>query len=514
MLVKPYTPCNEWKNYGGECEFLLTKKMEEAPHLMTKSKVKPVPDLDYYFKDSLPESTYTTAPMNYSDVIEGLNKYYEQPLTEPTLNHVLEKIIAHFDLDINPLDFQAKMITYFNAYMPDFNHAYRELTNDEVLYNAVHDPSGDVRHPTSSGYGTNYTRQEIARLFSKSVKIYLDNPQCNHEVLFTLFLKDEIREKGKATRSIAVPQLHLWLMFNKFMGWIYEYFSNGKHPFAYGHTPNEGFFTDLFYQFNLDEETFSIDFKKMDSRMNHVFVTFLENYIITQTNFPKERLDVITWIHDVSFFEKQVMDPRGNVVTFTNGEMSGFPGTILYNSFYALYLIVISQIVHMEITEQNTLELIPLAILGDDIAFQQLDLEIVKQCATLLGHDLYIQRGSLINDVTFLSYKFDYHNGYLRPYYANDDKMFAAFRFYKDEITYFQKLASFHSLLAFAPDDSEEAYWRDEIEKILLWLIKTDSQNIYSAVRASFKPTQVWRNLRQFYSPAILGINEWAILND
>lgn len=508
-LMMESSPHYQWVSYGGETSFFQIKQLAKAPHLITNSNVTLLPNLEYYFGKSLPDSSYTIAPMQYTDLIKGLTKYYLQPCSHSTMNNLLNSIAKDFDIQIHPSQFQLEITQHFNKYLHSMNSAYSLCSKEKLKYDATHDPAGDLRKRTSCGYGFKVSRQEMITKFWDSVDAYYDSFDCSHSVNFTLFLKDEIREKGKETRSIAVPQFFLWIVFRKHLGWIYDYMKTDDHPFAYGHTPDEKFFTDHFYQFNVHETTHSIDFKKMDSRMNHLFIKWFENYILTQTDFPVEDIDILQWIHNESFLEKELVDPKGRIITFTNGELSGFPGTILYNCFYSLFMITISQIVHQRLANDIRIETIPLQILGDDITFQQLDIGVVERVAHLLGHELYIQTGSLINDITFLSYKFDYVDNFLRPYYANLDKMFASLRYYKNDIAYFQKIASFHSLLAFAPDGSLEKVWCDNLEKLCYKLLKHDYDNKYYEVREAFKPTKVWRNLRTYYSPTILGVQEW-----
>jgi len=372
----------------------------------------------------------------------------------------------------------------------------------------VYDTTDELRTETSCGYGFKKKRKALARENPQDIKNFLNTFDCSFDVLFTLFLKEEMREIELETRSVAVPQLHLMLIFRKYLGWLYKYFERGIHPFAYNHTPTEGFFTEKFSEFDIDVETISIDFKKMDARMNTIFIDWFERFILTQTNFPVEHTDVLTWIHDQSFFNKRVLDPYGNVITFSNGEMSGFPGTILYNSLYGLWTMCAAQIVNDQLAGmKHSVETMPLLILGDDIIFQQQSLEITDEVVQLLGHELYVQKGSLINDVTFLSYKFHSHGGLIRPYYANLDKMFASLRYYKNDITYFQKLASFHSLLAFSPSGSLEAEWRDKIESILIQKIRLQPA-YYQSVINSYRPTKVWKNMRSYYTPSILPASE------
>lgn len=513
-LTHRSSPVGEWVSYGENTSFFQVSQLEKAPHLITQSSVKRYHQAEQIFLN-LPASGYTIAPMQYSDIVKGLRKYYHQPGEFSDINHFLSLVIEDFDLEISPLQFQHEINETMHAYLPNFSSSFKLHSNDRIINDALNDPSGEARKKTSCGYGfTGLCRKKMVTQHKEDVIRYLDTWDPSHSVNFTLFLKDEIRERGKETRSIAVPQFHLWLVFRKYLGWIYDYMTDGIHPFSYGHTPDEVFFTKHLHYFNQTPGylTHSIDFKKMDSRMSHIFISWFENFILTQTNFPVEHIDALQWIHNQSFFEKQLVDPKGAVLTFSNGELSGFPGTIIYNCFYALFAMVVSQVVQQRSNRDRKIVTVPLQILGDDIIFQEIDLEVVDRVAVLLGHELYKSSGDLFDDLSFLSYKFHLDGHAIQPYYSNLDKMFASLRYYKSEVTYFQKIASFHSLLTYAPKGSFEDHWREVLENVCIQLIDQDDSGIYTEVLASFRPSKVWRSKRDYITPSILGIYEWEEL--
>lgn len=322
-------------------------------------------------KFEVPNSTYHLASLKLDDVVEGIAKYYEQPNTDMHYLHYFEKLLAKFDIHSTPQRFTAHVMHTMHSYLPNFCNSFKEYTNEEVVHDMVYDSSGELRHETSCGHGFKLRRKEVARRMRPDVEEYLNTFDCSHDVNFTLFLKEEMRQKGKATRSIAVPQLHLWLIYKKYMGWTYKYFEKNKSAVAYSHIPNESFFTNLFDNFDNDtQDTYSVDFKKQDARMNTLYIQFLEDFILRTTNFPPEHEDKLLWIHSNSFYYKQVIDPYGQIITFSNGEMSGFPGTLVYNSLYSLFVMSITQVIDRMKHPKVTYELNPLAILGDDIIFQ------------------------------------------------------------------------------------------------------------------------------------------------
>ena len=147
-----------------------------------------------------------------------------------------------------------------------------------------------------------------------------------------------------------------------------------------------------------------------------------------------------------------------------------------------------------------SIERFPLALLGDDIIFQHFDIDMVRDTALELGHELYEEKGKLVNDVTFLSYKFDYAGSIYKPYYANLDKMFGSLRYTKNDITYYQKLASFHSLLVFAPPGSKEDEWCNTLEGAIEYLYEQAPQK-YQSVAKCYKPRALWMKDRSYYNP-------------
>lgn len=493
------TPTSEWKTYKGEFPFLALGSLTQKPRLRTSPTLHKLEHTHF----ELPSSSYRLASLNVGDVVEGIIKYYEQPNTDMHYHVFFKRVMEKFGIDMKSTLFAHYVMSTMHSYLPGFANSYHELSNQEVLHDMTHDPSGELRAETSCGYGFSKRRKELARTQQKDIYEYLDTFDCSHDVLFTLFLKEEMREIGKATRSIAVPQVYLWLIFRKYFGWMYRYFERNKSVVAYAHVPNEGFFTELLVDFDLDENVISMDFKKQDSRMNCLFIEFLEDFILRTTNFPAAHEDKLMWVHNNSFYFKKVIDPYGNIVTFSNGEMSGFPGTLVYNSLYSLFLLSISQVVQNLTEEQFSLERFPIAILGDDVLYQHLDKDVVGKVADLLGHELYVEEGPLIDGVTFLSYKFHDCHGVLQPYYCNLDKMFGSLRYAKSDVTYFQKMASFHSLLTYAPPGSPEDKWRAILQDCLEYLLKTEPHK-YSLVSSAYKHTDVWKKSRCLYNPWLL----------
>lgn len=439
--------------------------------------------------------------MSIGDLKVGLMKYHHQPAVFGGVLDLFSTMVTGFNLDISPTEFYAETILVFMMYLPTFDSAYKPQSNQEIRHAAVYDASDNLRHETSAGYGWPFRRKEIIRRFPDDVDNYLDSFDCSHDVVFTLFLKEEMREIGKETRSIAVPQLQLWLVFRKQLGWLYRYFESMQGPFAYQHRPSVEYFSKRFSQFDFDTETHSLDFKKMDSRMNTAFITFLETIILRFTNYPIEQMAELTWIHDQSFFFKKVIDGYGNIVSFSNGEMSGFPGTIVYNSLYSLFAFSIAQVAMKRLGKLEVYEKLPLNILGDDIIFQEMEVDIFEKVAHLLGHEIYKQSGTIGDgELTYLSYKFEVIDNFVYPYYGNLDKMYGSLHYKKDDIAYFQKLCSFHSLLVWAPEGSLEDKYCKLLENDIQLKLKHFPEK-YDKIKEAYKSRVTWKKQQDIYNP-------------
>ena len=142
---------------------------------------------------------------------------------------------------------------------------------------------------------------------------------------------------------------------------------------------------------------------------------------------------------------------------------------------------------------------IPLCILGDDITFQHADFESYETTMKFLNHELYVEQGSLYNELSFLSLKFDRNEARVFPYYANLDKMFASLRYTKGRQEYFQKLCSFHSSLVFAPKGSPEHEWLMKLDQVLLKYVQF-FRNELTPVLNCYRPISFWKKHKTDYS--------------
>lgn len=438
--------------------------------------------------------------MRVSDFAEGINKYYQQK-TFDNCSQFYQELIDHFNLPITPGRLNFEVTQYMIKYCPGITTSYEPTSNDEVIRLMTHDAAGHLRDETSCGYNFNLRRKDLARKHEPAIREYLDTFDCSHDVLCVSFLKEEMREKGKATRSIAVFQVHVWMIFQKTMRWMYKFLEEGVHPFAYQASIDSKYFTHKLDAFDFEfEHTFSCDMKKQDSRMNTIFIEWFENFICHSTNFPQELQSNLFWIHNQCFFNKKVIDLYGNILTFSNGEMSGFPGTIMYNSFYSLWVFLVSQVCSQLRTRVDyDRKFIPLCILGDDTIFQHADFQAYQDTMTILNHELYVEEGKLQNQLTFLSLKFHRNDAVVSAYYANLDKMFASLRYMKGFQEYFQKLASFHQSLVFAPPGSQESEWLHKLDEVLRTYAKLYKHEL-TPVLNSYRPIQFWRKHKSDYS--------------
>ena len=92
-------------------------------------------------------------------------------------------------------------------------------------------------------------------------------------VLAKAFLKDEIRDAEKDARSIMCFQLLMWMLFVKSMNGLQLYFLSGKSDSLCGYAGvSPAYWLKKLNNFSREKRTSSVDFCKIDSRFNNVFV--------------------------------------------------------------------------------------------------------------------------------------------------------------------------------------------------------------------------------------------------
>lgn len=420
-------------------------------------------DYKFYFdceQFDLPASHYAPAKISYSIAMSAINKYSYQPLEIVTSQELFELLCQKCEYNFTPAKLELMVTEMMNDWFKGIEFFLNPLSDDRVIRLMTHDLNDQLRAETSCGIGFNIKRKALARNFEGSIRKFLNSGCPDFEIYWKTFLKDEIRLITKETRSIAVPQVHLWLIAMKYLGGLYDYFkatvAKGHHGFGISDDSYE--WTELFSRFDPNETVYCYDIRKQDSRMSAAFIRFLHEWLISKT--PIISHQYIHWFFEESFYNKKVVIPNGNVFTFSNGEMSGNPLTILINTLHNCFIAINAQIKNF-VKYGNRIELTKGFIAtGDDSIFQSIDGDSYKDVAAILGHEVTNDKGNLFNDQEFLSYKFNKFGFFIEPYYANMDKMFASLRYTtKNHFEYMQKLISFRALLAAAPEGSEEDSW-------------------------------------------------------
>lgn len=459
-----------WKEVYKGARFKQVGYTTTPPQIVLTPRLCPT-ELPYLLNINLPASSYHLAPQSVEHLDKGVAKY-QGSVPYANLTEFYSLVCHCVDLPETHAALLAERVNQKILVMLDgISSAYKPPSVEFVLERMVHDPNGDLRTETSAGFRFEYRRKQLAKRFPASIVEFLLTFDCSLDIFAIAFLKEEMRPKIKDTRSIMVFQIYLWLIFTYRFGWLYQFFETSQQRvIAYGHRCDSEYFTNKLASFQPGDKTHSFDLTKQDSRFNVIFLEFLESFIFTRTNCPQSERDYLSWIHNQSFYNKRLVTREGDVLTFTNGELSGFPGTILYNSLYSLWIMTVASVAY-ELQNKLKVHFHPLSILGDDVLVQfdyKSEYELVCE---LLGHVLTHHEGKL-TEVPFLSYKFRLYGGRLYPYYENLDKMFASLRYCKDTVSYFQKCCSFLQLLAFSPVNSVEHKWAEQLEMTCLTMMR------------------------------------------
>lgn len=338
----------------------------------------------------------------------------------------------------------------FTKYTPLLDVYLAEpMSFNNVLKLATHDLKGALRSKTSAGLGFNLDRKEIARSHVEDMFNMYNYDVYDYDIYWKVFLKDELRETAKATRSIAVGQLHMWVQGMKYLGKFYQYFSD-LHPSwtGYGMDDKANTWNKKFGHWDYSKVTVGFDIKKQDSRMSPGYVSFFESFL--KRIIPLSHWGAIEWIFDQCFYSKKIVDTRGHILQISLGEMSGFFLTIVMNTFHNLFIHIMHILVckHLGLADPGRL----FVILGDDTALQSDHPILFQEIALVIGHETTTEQGPFVGGWTFLSQKLNVIDGMVVPYYANMDKMFASLVYTTGgEDEYFQKLCSYYRQLLFAP---------------------------------------------------------------
>lgn len=416
--------------------------------------------------EDLPATNYAPAKISYKATISSISKYFNQPHTFHDTTGFLSQFIKEFNLDIRPEQLLELIFSKLDDIYPNIATYLHPISDDNVIDLLTHDLSGELRKDSSLGIGYKIKRKDFARKHRSWIIEFLKQLPM-WPVFWKEFLKDELREIEKEARSIAVPQIHLWLVAMKILGGLYYYHRDTIHSnrttHAFGIGTDTYSWTLLLKRFNEKLKVCCFDLKKQDSRMAHGLVMLIKSWI--NTLVPSSSACYVDYFFDESFTNKKVVSPDMNVYMFSDGEMSGNPLTIVLNTLHNNILFILTEII--------TDEIIPRRVLGDDSLFQCTQPYAYTQVAAFCGHLVYESYNDLYNDSLFLSWKFNKNGPFSEPYYGNVEKMIASLHYTKVDVnSYLEKVNSFRIMLAAAPPGSIEDYWFKRCDAFMITMLK------------------------------------------
>lgn len=481
---------------------------------ITKSKLTP----EIYEIGGLPESNYAPANLRLSDIELGIIKYFK-PVKHWTLEDLYSDVCFEFSLPVTPYELSQSVFAEFSSYFPGLNvYLAQKMPFSSVLKYMTHDISGALRKKTSAGLGFKHDRKYIARNFVEDVRSCYELDTFDFDTYWKMFLKDELREKLKDTRSIAVAPLTLWVICMTYLGAIYEWLADYSPAWTgYGMDNRCLTWHEKLQYFDGKSATYGFDIRQQDSKMSPGFVEFI--VLFFKSVSPVNHWGAIEWYFEQTFFSKKLVDARGNILMFSNGQPSGNALTIVLNTMHNLY----THVLHLNVARLHKLVSIDSAgrdvgecfiLLGDDTIMQTASPDLYKRVCMCLGHETTTESGTLF-DVSFLSMKITLYKGQYAPYYCNMDKMFASLRYTTSgEEEYFQKLCSFYSMLIYAPKNSVEEEWKKRIEAHIYYFIQCDL--IRPEYLACFKPSHLQKRERSgmtYHSCAPGSVGGLKVLN-
>lgn len=418
------------------------------PRQVFKTDFKRLPKTMIY-----PASQYAPADMSYKGSKPGLTKYADQKYFD-NMDECLRGFVDYFELDISSNDLYSQVMNHFKEVYGGLA-AYLEnaQTLDEVIEFMLYDLSGEKRGNTSCGYGIPYKRPEFVQMIEEVKKIYLLE-EFPFRPVSTSQSKDEIRLKSKDTRSIMVPQIFLYIICIKYLGGCYKFMKNNKFttPITFGADLTNFYWEETFSDFDKKKKVQTTDMRKQDSRMNEMFVVFIRRFLVLMS--PSTHRRAIDWIFESGYLSKNVVTSSGDVFHVRNGELSGFPLTILMNSWYTHFFYTLTHIVH-KLKRKCSCRL-TLKVLGDDAATQDCSEsnDEYEEVCKYFNHEITGDVNSFEN-MDYLSMSFSSHKGGLLPYYNNVEKAYGALRYYNGDMEdYYNKLCSYRSLTYFSPKNT------------------------------------------------------------
>lgn len=306
--------------------FFRRSRLILKPQFTTASKYKRLtnPTFTNHFASVNDQAElFRPAGLNLIDMAEGINKYSGH-CTFYTKSQYLEGIKKHFNFEAPTTVLEDLIFKAMEVWFPNATAYSRVLTTDELLDCFVHNLGGDRRANTSCGIGLP-KRLVLIEKHMDELRAFcdlLDNPHMSpdFDILIKVFLKDEMRETGKATRSITVPQVHSWFVGMKLFGWLYKYLHSTDNATAFGIDNSIGAWTHHFMGFDKGPDVLTLsddegkqDAREMESELRLAYEAIGCCYIKTQY----EELE--QWFYNQMISDKLMVDGYGNVLLVHHG---------------------------------------------------------------------------------------------------------------------------------------------------------------------------------------------------
>jgi hypothetical protein len=408
------------------------------------------------FDTKLPKSPYRPARMDYSSCMAAYTKYGNQKYFESTAACFREFAATYLgDVSLGG-DTYTDVVNSFNEEFGGVA-AFLEkpLSYEEVCTFLLENMNGESRGPTSCGYGFDVKRDKLLDVHEDAVKSVYYAEDFDFTPVITGQAKDEIRHKDKDTRGISIFQIQIYIIAIKYLGGLYRFFKRytTNTSIAFGADPTAHYWTAAFDHLDRDEPVACCDLSKQDSRFNHIFTRFMITWL--QSLSPKAHHEAIDWIFSTGYLNKMYVLPGGELTTFENGEASGFPLTILMNSFYTYFLLVLSYKSHWH--KHGCSCKIRVLVCGDDTVHQMCK-DAKEDYAEICEFFNHAITGEVVpfEQIDFISNKFVVQPDIIIPYYGNVPKACGSLRWYNNNLTdYYHKLCAFRNLLFFAPEGTD-----------------------------------------------------------
>lgn len=436
-----------------------------------ETSLSPPPSSELVYANYIPidvECTeeYVIAAQTYEQLKKTRFKYPGNSCQVYTWDEQIRRTAEHFHLDYGQLlrTFENR---YDTLYFP-VNYVLHLSDSVAVKRFVERDYSGVKRDPTSSGYMqplkeaglvSNTLNRHIflEKYFDELWPLFEDTHELIDILPYVHFLKDELRLKGKDTRSVSGCNIFLLCWYYRLFGNWYRQFTDNQMPIIIGKDPLAvTTFTEIFSQCDLDAEFIESDISGQDTLYNNFFDLYLLERIRRSNPDPIYEEAKEFWVRS-SFAATAIYGTEVNLLN--QGNPSGFPATLTKNTesnkiFNCLAEAVM--ICHGEIGQETPV----LGVSHGDDGVKQVmcpNHEHILATTFALGGWFLETSVKKFEDLRFCNFMFRKYHGLVLPYYGNLDRLVAMIRVaHADDFTaYVQKIKSLYDLLRNAPHDTE-----------------------------------------------------------